>query len=616
MPKMCRIKVRTKKARKRRGFCGNKDSGDVDANEIVNTSASVYNDINIDENETVNNVNKDIHNGAVKNVNSNSPVEDPVNTSVSERKVQQIEPPSPFTPVSCITGNRIIDMDILSSIISQLLCPSCKAGAMKLSEVYEKKQGLASFLLFQCTNCSFFLEEFTSKTTKNNAYDINTRTVYTMRSCGQGYAGLERFTSLMNLPKPMTPNNFDKIVDRLVVATKEVAEETMQDAATELKTDANVADVAVSCDGSWQKRGYSSMNGVVTVISMKTGKILDIEPMSRVCKACGLKETLKFDNPDQYEKWKADHICKMNYKGSAGNMEPVGAKRMWDRSVEKNGLRYITFYGDGDSKSYETVCDTYPNIKVEKLECVGHVQKRVGCRLRSLKKREKGIGGKGKLTNSIIDRLQNYYGIAIRSNKNNLEGMQAATRAALFHVASSKDHNYHYPHCPTGPNSWCRYNRDQANGTSTYRAGAGLPLMIILKLKPIFHELGSEKLLKKCLHGLTQNQNESFNSMIWDRLLKTKYASMVTLTLCAYDAVANFNIGKKASILVYEKLHMVPGKYTLNGCRKINRKRLFASSYANLDTTKKRRKIRRGKAKSKDDKNDQLCGKTYEAGAF
>ena len=140
--------------------------------------------------------------------------------------------------------------------------------------------------------------------------------------------------------------------------------------------------------------------------------------------------------------------------------------------------------------------------------------------------------------------------------------------------------------------------------------------MIILKLKPIFHELGSEKLLKKCLHGLTQNQNESFNSMIWDRLLKTKYASMVTLTLCAYDAVANFNIGKKASILVYEKLHMVPGKYTLNGCRKINRKRLFASSYANLDTTKKRRKIRRGKAKSKDDKNDQLCGKTYEAGAF
>jgi len=71
---------------------------------------------------------------------------------------------------------------------------------------------------------------------------------------------------------------------------------------------------------------------------------------------------------------------------------------------------------------------------------------------------------------------------------------------------------------------------------------AGLPLTIISKLKPIFHELGS----KKCLHGLTQNQNGSFNSMIWDR--KTKCASMVTLTLRVYDAVAKFNIDKKASI--------------------------------------------------------------------
>ena len=35
----------------------------------------------------------------------------------------------------------------------------------------------------------------------------------------------------------------------------------------------------------------------------------------------------------------------------------------------------------------------------------------------------------------MIDRLQNYYGIAVRSNKNNLKGMQTATKAALFHVA-------------------------------------------------------------------------------------------------------------------------------------------------------------------------------------
>ena len=51
-----------------------------------------------------------------------------------------------------------------------------------------------------------------------------------------------------------------------------------------------VIETAVSCDGSWQKRGYSSLNGVIMVISMDNGKILDIEPMARTCKSCLLHE--------------------------------------------------------------------------------------------------------------------------------------------------------------------------------------------------------------------------------------------------------------------------------------------------------------------------------------
>ena len=47
-------------------------------------------------------------------------------------------------------------------------------------------------------------------------------------------------------------------------------------------------------------------------------------------------------------------------------MEVVGAKRIWERSIEKNKLRYTTFYGNGDSKGYLGVCNVYPGIKVEK----------------------------------------------------------------------------------------------------------------------------------------------------------------------------------------------------------------------------------------------------------
>ena len=51
------------------------------------------------------------------------------------------------------------------------------------------------------------------------------------------------------------------------------------------------------------------------------------------------------------------------------------------------------------------------------------MQKRARCRLRNLKEKEKELGGKGKLTDCMIDKLQNYYGIAIRSNRNNLKAM-------------------------------------------------------------------------------------------------------------------------------------------------------------------------------------------------
>ena len=84
-----------------------------------------------------------------------------------------------------------------------------------------------------------------------------------MRACGQGYAGLEKFTSLMNMPKPMTHNNFDKIVKIVSHCSKAVARETMNDAAEEIrKADPNIVDTGVSVDGSWQRRGFSSLNGV------------------------------------------------------------------------------------------------------------------------------------------------------------------------------------------------------------------------------------------------------------------------------------------------------------------------------------------------------------------
>ena len=202
-----------------------------------------------------------------------------------------------------------------------------------------------------------------------NGFDVNLRMTYTMRTLGQGHAGIQKFTSLMDMPNPMTRNNYDKLVAKVSSVTKLVAEETMHDAAEDIRNGCSETDIintSVSCDGSWQRRGFSSLNGVVTAISIDNGKVLDIESMTRIYKACSLKQKLKETDPDQYDRWKESHCCTLNYNGSAPGMETVGTKRIFERSLDKRKLRYTELLGDGDSKSYATIKYIYAGYNVKK----------------------------------------------------------------------------------------------------------------------------------------------------------------------------------------------------------------------------------------------------------
>ena len=49
----------------------------------------------------------------------------------------------------------------------------------------------------------------------------------------------------------------------------------MSAAASKLRAGAPSADVGVSVDGTWQRKGFTSMNGVVTAISIDNGKVLE-----------------------------------------------------------------------------------------------------------------------------------------------------------------------------------------------------------------------------------------------------------------------------------------------------------------------------------------------------
>ena len=178
-------------------------------------------------------------------------------------------------------------------------------------------------------------------------------------------------------------------------------------------------DITVSLDGTWAKRGFTSLNGVVFVISVDIGEVLDYHVLSKSCQKCALKRS-KCDDDDEFEQWRIEHEalnnCDINFDGSSPAMEAEGAKNVWNRSLSAHNQRYRWMTCDGDSKAFSSVEDTYPGVKVEKLDCVGHVQKRMGKNLLKLKEETKGklrdgktIGGKGRLTEEKIKKLQKDY---------------------------------------------------------------------------------------------------------------------------------------------------------------------------------------------------------------
>lgn len=134
-----------------------------------------------------------------------------------------------------------------------------------------------------------------------------------------------------------------------------------------------ILDVGISFDGTWTKRGFTSLTDVVFVISINTGEVLDYHVLSKTCKKCTLKKPELSD--EQFEESLLEHECDINYLESSLAMETEGAIVLWQRSVETHNMRYKWMVSDGDSKAHSSGEDVYGDIKVEKLDCVDHMQK-------------------------------------------------------------------------------------------------------------------------------------------------------------------------------------------------------------------------------------------------
>ena len=95
--------------------------------------------------------------------------------------------------------------------------------------------------------------------------EVNSRSVFAAISCGGGHTLLNKFTSALDLPRPVTSNSYRNHVDKLENAAVTDCEEKMSEATARLRKmynstdDVDIINVPVSVDGTWQKRyGHNS----------------------------------------------------------------------------------------------------------------------------------------------------------------------------------------------------------------------------------------------------------------------------------------------------------------------------------------------------------------------
>ncbi|XP_070539717.1 uncharacterized protein [Ptychodera flava] len=535
---------------------------------------------------------------------------------------------------------RVFDVKTLNAVLKSLsLCKGCSVGFLSLQEV--STHGWGSHFTVACSNteCPDRKRKtqlvFPTSQKTGRCFQINRKMVLGLRAIGRGRRAAKKFSSFLGLPPPLSSNPFREHVNELANKSEEVTEEHMEQAVAEVRQvvlgqdpdDGRTVDVAVSVDGSWVSRSFSSLYGFVSVISIDTGKVLDRHVSSSYCRECQKME----DEPRDFRfmEWFLEHEpkCKINHDGSAKSMEEAGAVVLFERSRGKNNLRYAQYIGDGIVQHIvqSKMCMQMMAFKCRKRTVLATYKRGWERILRKLVDKYKGgkledgksLTGQHRLTNQMINAFQVFYGIALRNNKGNVHLMSKQTKAIVLHYSSTHDEPHH-EYCPQGADSWCKWQKDRVSGKKTYK-----PLLhplapaVVKAVQPVIDKLANEKLLEGVKNCYTQNQNESLHHVLWNVIPKDQNHGVDDVVLGANIAVSCFNAGFTTlgtDLCSTSQLNI--NSMMTSMWYGLDHMRVRDSVYKSAATVKKRRKENKRKRLQKLDKFQYAEGRTYESGGF
>ncbi|GFX60394.1 uncharacterized protein TNCV_4076161 [Trichonephila clavipes] len=243
-------------------------------------------------------------------------------------------------------------------------------------------------------------------------------------------------------------------------------------------------------------------------------------------------------------------------------MKEVAEESMKMAAVEEYSSSPDNLNGDGDTKTFNALSENKPygdDYLIQKIECVGHVQKRMGTRLMKLKlvysKKElsdgKTIGGKG----------------------------------------STDDEPMHW-FCPTNPNTWCKYNAAINNNLQKYKHKPSVAKAVRDVIKPVFTDLSHPALLKKCL----------------GRLQIAEIAANLETSV--------FNDGNQILITILEKFGLEINRNVCVPLAERDNRRIFTSRQRLLESSFEARRAKKIKKSKEIELFQEQEGMSYYPGEF
>ncbi|GFX35095.1 uncharacterized protein TNCV_2330351 [Trichonephila clavipes] len=306
-------------------------------------------------------------------------------------------------------------------------------------------------------------------------------------------------------------------------------------------------------------------------------------------------------------------------------MEADGMKEIFQRSVPQRNAKYIKYIGDRDTKTFPELQRTAP-YSIEKVECVGHIQKRMGARLRKLKTMNRGkklsdgksISGKNRLTDKFIDTITTYYGNAIRI----IAPLVICVRpyGQFIVIIGPLMRNLCITSAQLGILRGANIKKAvDTNSASLFKHKNIVPIVIMDEIKPIIAELSVPKLLKKCVgegvkHKTLMSRSTRLFGSTAPKLLGHLYKNIVDIAV--NEAIVMFNEGMTGRIKIMKALGFKTGHFTVTSAFKANYARIKNADIKSKSYTLEARRAIRMRKKAPNEHFVELEGPTYEAGSF